>query len=52
MGIRKLFQPSHDRFYAVVVEVFCDHDGLPRPRPDDTFVPGPGRAAAGAARST
>ncbi|NPC44588.1 hypothetical protein [Nocardioides sp. zg-1230] len=37
MGMRKLFQPNHDRFYAVVVEVFCDHDGLPRPRPDDTF---------------
>ena len=28
--MRKLFQPSHDRFYAVVVEVFCDRSGLPR----------------------
>ena len=38
MGTRKLFQPSHDRFYAVVVEVFCDHEGLPRPHPDDDFT--------------
>ncbi|RZU11356.1 hypothetical protein EV645_6522 [Kribbella rubisoli] len=38
MGTRKLFQPSHDRFYAVVVEVFCDHDGLPRPNPADEFT--------------
>jgi hypothetical protein len=29
-GLRKLYQPSHDRFYAVVVEVFCDQPGLPR----------------------
>ena len=28
--MRKLFQPSHSRFYAVVVEVFCDLPGLPR----------------------
>jgi hypothetical protein len=28
--MRKLFQPIHDRFYAVVVEVFCDQPGLPR----------------------
>lgn len=28
--IRKLFQPTHERFYAVVVEVFCDEPGLPR----------------------
>lgn len=28
--IRKLYQPSHSRFYAVVVEVFCDTSGLPR----------------------
>ena len=28
--LRKLYQPSHDRFYAVVVEVFCDQPGLPR----------------------
>lgn len=40
MGTRKLFQPSHDRFYAVVVEVFCDHEGLPRPHPDDEFSVG------------
>ena len=38
MGTCKLFQPNHDRFYAVVVEVFCDHDGLPRPHPDDDFA--------------
>ncbi len=29
-GMRKLYQPSHSRFYAVVVEVFCDLPGLPR----------------------
>ena len=29
-GLRKLYQPSHSRFYAVVVEVFCDQPGLPR----------------------
>jgi hypothetical protein len=28
--LRKLYQPSHSRFYAVVVEVFCDEPGLPR----------------------
>lgn len=28
--MRKLFQPTHDRFYTVVVEVFCDEPGLPR----------------------
>jgi hypothetical protein len=32
--IRKLYQPSHDRFYAVTVELFCDRPGLPRPGPD------------------
>ena len=26
--MRKLFQPTHDRYYAVVVEVFCDEPGL------------------------
>ncbi|MDD9204971.1 hypothetical protein PU560_00660, partial [Georgenia sp. 10Sc9-8] len=40
MGTRKLFQPGHDRFYAVVVEVFCDEPGLPRPAPDDDFTLG------------
>lgn len=30
MRLRKLYQPSHSRFYAVVVEVFCDMSGLPR----------------------
>ena len=34
-GLRKLYQPSHDRFYAVVVELFCDVPGLPRPGPAD-----------------
>jgi hypothetical protein len=33
--IRKLYQPSHDRFYAVTVELFCDRPGLPRPGPAD-----------------
>ncbi|HJQ02650.1 MAG TPA: hypothetical protein VJ851_13705 [Jatrophihabitans sp.] len=28
--LRKLYQPSHNRFYVVVVEVFCDQPGLPR----------------------
>ncbi|MEW9553374.1 hypothetical protein [Nonomuraea sp. NPDC050783] len=30
-GTRKLYQPSHDRFYALVVELFCDRPGLPLP---------------------
>ena len=30
-GPLKLFQASHDRFYAVVVELFCPEPGLPRP---------------------
>lgn len=29
-NLRKLYQPSHDRFYAVAVELFCDAPGLPR----------------------
>lgn len=29
-GLRKLYQPSHHRFYAVVVELYCDQPGLPR----------------------
>jgi hypothetical protein len=41
-GLRKLYQPSHERFYVVVVELFCDRAGLPRPGPGDavdvTFV--------------
>ncbi|MFI9386609.1 hypothetical protein [Kutzneria sp. NPDC052558] len=28
--LRKLYQPSHDRFYAVGIEVFCEEAGLPR----------------------
>jgi hypothetical protein len=28
--MRKLYQANHSRFYAVVVEVFCDRPGLPR----------------------
>jgi hypothetical protein len=28
--MRKLFQPIHDRYYAVAVEVFCEQPGLPR----------------------
>ena len=31
----KLYQPSHDRFYTVGVELFCDTPGLPRPGPGD-----------------
>jgi hypothetical protein len=41
-SIRKLYQPSHQRFYAVTVELFCDTAGLPRPGNADgatvTFV--------------
>lgn len=29
-GLRKLYQPAHERYYVVVVEVFCDQPGLPR----------------------
>ena len=29
-NLRKLYQPLHQRFYVVVVEVFCDSPGLPR----------------------
>jgi hypothetical protein len=29
-ALRKLYQPSHDRFYAVLVELFCDEPGFPR----------------------
>ncbi|MGR6320734.1 hypothetical protein Q2K19_22125 [Micromonospora soli] len=36
--IRKLYQPSHQRFYAVTAELFCDVAGLPRPGPGDTGV--------------
>jgi hypothetical protein len=28
--LRKLYQPNHNRYYAVVAEVFCDQPGLPR----------------------
>lgn len=38
----KLYQPSHQRFYTVAIELFCDMPGLPRPGRDDdvtvTFV--------------
>jgi hypothetical protein len=37
--LRKLYQPAHDRFYAVVVELFCDAPGLPRAgKHDDVTV--------------
>ncbi len=36
-GLRKLYQPSHNRFYVVVVEVFCDQPGLPRAGQHDDF---------------
>lgn len=32
-GLRKLYQPSHDRFYLIVAELFCDEPGLPRAGP-------------------
>jgi hypothetical protein len=28
-GLRKLYQPSHERFYVVVVELVCDEPGFP-----------------------
>lgn len=28
--MRKLYQPAHNRYYLIVVEVFCDLPGLPR----------------------
>ncbi|MET8625811.1 hypothetical protein ABZW30_19020 [Kitasatospora sp. NPDC004669] len=56
--LRKLYQPGHHRFYAVVVELFCDRPGLPRPgaaadglqvrmvmRRQERTVPKPERAA-------
>lgn len=30
-AVRKLFQPNHDRFYAVVAELVCQQPGLPMP---------------------
>jgi hypothetical protein len=33
-NVCKLYQPSHQRFYAVTVELFCEVAGLPRPGPD------------------
>lgn len=38
--MRKLYQPNHDRFYTVVVEVFCDRPGLPRAGIHDDFEVG------------
>ncbi|MCU1698791.1 MAG: hypothetical protein JWR34_4854, partial [Mycobacterium sp.] len=35
--MRKLYQPNHDRFYTVAVEVFCDRPGLPRAGMHDDF---------------
>jgi hypothetical protein len=29
-NLRKLYQPAHERFYVVVVQLFCDVPGLPR----------------------
>lgn len=39
-GLRKLYQPSHQRFYVVVVELYCDQPGLPRPGPADEVTVG------------
>ncbi len=30
-GLRKLYQPNHNRHYAVTIELFCDEAGYPRP---------------------
>jgi hypothetical protein len=30
-NVAKLYQPSHQRFYALTIELFCDAPGLPRP---------------------
>jgi hypothetical protein len=38
--MRKLYQPSHNRFYVVVVEVLCDEPGLPRAGRHDDFTVG------------
>jgi hypothetical protein len=38
--MRKLYQPNHDRFYTVAVEVFCDRPGLPRAGTHDDFEVG------------
>ena len=35
--LRKLYQPSHNRFYVVVAEVLCDQPGLPRAGQHDDF---------------
>lgn len=60
-GLRKLYQPSHNRYYAVVVEVFCDEPGLPRAGSHDDievgfvmrrqFAPGTGPHGRHAART-
>jgi hypothetical protein len=34
-SLLKLYQPSHQRFYTVAAELFCDVPGLPRPGRDD-----------------
>ena len=36
-GLRKLYQPSHNRFYVVVAEVLCDQPGFPRAGQHDDF---------------
>jgi hypothetical protein len=35
-GIRKLFLPAHQRFYAVVCELHCDFAGFPSPNVNET----------------
>jgi hypothetical protein len=30
-NVCKLYQPNHERFYALTIELFCDAPGLPRP---------------------
>jgi hypothetical protein len=35
--LRKLYQPSHNRFYVLVAEVLCDQPGLPRAGQHDDF---------------
>jgi hypothetical protein len=36
-GLRKLYQPSHNRFYVLVAEVLCDQPGFPRAGQHDDF---------------
>ncbi len=39
-GLRKLYQPSHERFYTVVVELVCDEPGFPLASKSDGLTVG------------